>query len=782
MAIKRLLLMAVLLALLAVGVKVTSDCAPQYKLILADGEEFELFGHGRAPGSGAGLVPLDGHDGLTSLSHVSDDIYGVPGKLLASVSPDMRIVTLTASLYSLDGTQRDLLRAKGALMDGLRWDRGDRDKDPITLRANLGDDSWDLGLNYQSLVESRQGRHGLNEAVAVRLAAYDPTWKSTTESSLTLDWADDLTVRYVMARESGLWNAMGPPAAVALGPGGSTAVYAIAVDPNNPDHIYVAGDFDNWDNLGVGVGSCVVMWDRATGTWSTVGGGLNAQVYRLYFGPDGTLYAVGAFTDGSGGAGDLAADCIAQLDTTTDTWVNVYGGPGAGAANYIYDMVIGFDQTLYIIGDFTNWQGTGANHICTYDPSIPNWVSIGSLNNPGRSVAIAPTGDLIACGTGTTFGGVVCNYVAEWDGTAWTDLDSGTNGTVMDVAFTPDGLLYATGVFTTAGGNTVNGIAVWNGSSWRDLDGGFNIPGGRRLNISDDGEVYACGSFTVAGSVLVADHFAKWNGFSWSRLDTNNPAAGNGWEVVVYDGDVYIGLDAAGTAVVAGGNTLTDAGSAPSYPTIEIKNECQVWSIGNETTGEEILFAPMQIFDGEIVEITTNKRTGRDITSTWRPLGRLGDLLPPGMGDWKLESGPRAAYAGVDGANLVTVFITDADPREHNDGGNQLSGWDDITGISQDNTDLGRLYASIVVVGGGFNRVDFYMDAARTQQVAETDPYNAPGAEPILEVNDSGLGGTITIDAVGAGDVDIYARYTIVTATWYNRWWSLSEAVRDAVT
>lgn len=43
------------------------------------------------------------------------------------------------------------------------------------------------------------------------------------------------------------------------------------------------------------------------------------------------------------------------------------------------------------------------------------------------------------------------------------------------------------------------------------------------------------------------------------------------------------------------------------------------------------------------------------------------------------------------------------------------------------------------------------------------------------------LGGIIIIDATVAADADIVVWYTIATATWRDRWWSLSEAISDAV-
>ncbi len=64
--------------------------------------------------------------------------------------------------------------------------------------------------------------------------------------------------------------------------------------------------------------------------------------------------------------------------------------------------------------------------------------------------------------------------------------------------------------------------------------------------------------------------------------------------------------------------------------------------------------------------------------------------------------------------------------------------------------------------------------------MGHTGTYNGVGAEPIIEDNASGLGGSITIGAAAAADPNIEVIFTIVTATWFNRWWSVDEAVLAA--
>ena len=83
--------------------------------------------------------------------------------------------------------------------------------------------------------------------------------------------------------------------------------------------------------------------------------------------------------------------------------------------------------------------------------------------------------NLYAGGDFTTAGGVTANYIAKWDGSAWSALGSGMSATMRCVyALAVSGTdLYAGGDFTTAGGVPANHIAKWDGSAWSALGSGM---------------------------------------------------------------------------------------------------------------------------------------------------------------------------------------------------------------------------------------------------------------------------------------------------------------------
>ncbi len=114
----------------------------------------------------------------------------------------------------------------------------------------------------------------------------------------------------------------------------------------------------------------------------------------------------------------------------------------------------------------------GAIYPVRIDPTFSDadWTSLGGANGANdiiRAVAVDGSGtdNIYIGGEFATAGGVAANYIAKWNGSAWSALGSGMNDSVNALAVDGNGDLYAGGFFTTAGGvaNTSR-IAKWNGS------------------------------------------------------------------------------------------------------------------------------------------------------------------------------------------------------------------------------------------------------------------------------------------------------------------------------
>ena len=175
----------------------------------------------------------------------------------------------------------------------------------------------------------------------------------------------------------------------------------------------------------------------------------------------------------------------------------------------------------------------GGSFLTAFRPDVPAvsiarsngsvWLRLGSgLNGPVFALAVLPNGDLIAGGSFTIAGGVPASGIARWNGATWSALGSGVSdaitggGWVGTLAVLPSGEVIAGGSFTTAGGLPANNIARWNGSSWSPLGSGV-ARGVLALTVLPNGDLIAGGGFTTAGDVA-ANRIARWNGFSWSAL------------------------------------------------------------------------------------------------------------------------------------------------------------------------------------------------------------------------------------------------------------------------
>ena len=232
------------------------------------------------------------------------------------------------------------------------------------------------------------------------------------------------------------WSAINLGSGVA---GGAISyVDAVAVDG---DKIYMAGEFTIADTIPA---RNVALYDRRTGRWSSLGAGLNGAVRALALAPNGDLYAGGDFRL----SGTDSMRNIARWDGTA--WRPL----GKGADDIV--LALAFDgDNLYVGGEFDTIDGRGMQHVARWNLVERSW---------------SPLGD----GIGGDFGARVSALTVY------------------------KGMLYAAGTFPLAGGDTASGIARWNGSSWSALGSGIN--GSAAAIAVRNGEILVGGSFTEAGT------------------------------------------------------------------------------------------------------------------------------------------------------------------------------------------------------------------------------------------------------------------------------------------
>lgn len=313
--------------------------------------------------------------------------------------------------------------------------------------------------------------------------------------------------------------------------------------PNPPD-LVAAGAFQHAGSLNyVGL---IARWDGSK--WNSLNNGLCCYgVWGLVvFDDDGDgphrseLYATGGIIS----TYDFDAFGIVKWDGLH--WSNVGDGIQAGD-NGVREPIV-FDEdgpgghapALFVTGSFNQAGRVSANNIARWNGV--EWTTLGSglegFEDPiGLSLAEfdddnagphAPA--LYVGGQFLMAGGAVVNNVARWDGTTWTSLGLGTNGSVSALtAFDDDGpgphppVLVAAGGFTLAGGSPANRIAKWDGATWTSIGSGFNDAVYDLMSYDPDGPglepplLVACGVFTDAGGVP-ANRVATWDGANWAPL------------------------------------------------------------------------------------------------------------------------------------------------------------------------------------------------------------------------------------------------------------------------
>lgn len=266
----------------------------------------------------------------------------------------------------------------------------------------------------------------------------------------------------------------------------------------------------------------------------------SGYVSCMTIGPDKKIYVGGSFKDWDGVVG---RDYVAVYDPVDDSWATL--GNLTDFNVTVSTLAFGLDGILYAGGSFSNCAGdANADYIAKWNGTAWSAVSGGGLPSV-HSLAFGLDGTLYLGGVFTNWNTIAnADYVVKWDGTAYAALGTGMNGNVYVVAVGPDGTLYAGGAFTTAGGTSANRIAAWDGSSWSALGSGVDAAV-REISIDKDGTLYAGGSFTTAGGNTV-NKVAVWNGVFWSDLDTG-----------VSGGDVY--------AIAAGPDSIIYVGGSFDY-------------------------------------------------------------------------------------------------------------------------------------------------------------------------------------------------------------------------
>jgi hypothetical protein len=249
--------------------------------------------------------------------------------------------------------------------------------------------------------------------------------------------------------------------------------------------------------------------------------------------------------------GDSAKDIAYYNPNVDPPWNDLDVGLfGPGFTNDIGECVTVYNNKLIAIGSF---QTAGA-----YRDTVNNIAQLDSINGHWRSLETGFTepdagrscigwsarvwdGNLYAGGTFHKAGGKICNYVAKWNDSTWSDLDDGTNNDVTCFEVY-DSVLFVGGGFTQAGsqGDTYNHIAIWNGTNWTWPAGQTGANGWVSAMCVYNSELYVAGSFTVFNGDS-CNGLVKYNGSTWTAVGSGPTGFGHAiTAMTVFNGELYL--------------------------------------------------------------------------------------------------------------------------------------------------------------------------------------------------------------------------------------------------
>jgi hypothetical protein len=213
-----------------------------------------------------------------------------------------------------------------------------------------------------------------------------------------------------------------------------------------------------------------------------------------------------------------------------------------------------YNGELYAAGDFTTVDGLSVNGIARWNGTA--WSDPESGFNGTVQALTVWNGKLVAAGYFTS-ANVAANYIAAFDGNNWSALGSGTNAQVMGLG-TWAGNLAAVGFFTTAGSVAAPHLALWDGTSWSSPGGGVNNIAYSTTNWN--GDLIVGGIFNQAGGVPAAS-VARWDGTAWHAMGAGLTGSISSPNYVFAFQDYAGKLYAGGTFVASGGVAMSNLGA-----------------------------------------------------------------------------------------------------------------------------------------------------------------------------------------------------------------------------
>jgi hypothetical protein len=352
--------------------------------------------------------------------------------------------------------------------------------------------------------------------------------------------------------------------------------------------LIIAGEFRSVDGVPA---MNIAAWDGAN--WSPLGGGVHGPAdysiaeVRTLLTAGGLLYAGGEFELADGVWSEINGELVPEQAVTVNSiaawdgaaWSPVGGGvslvDGSTQPGKVMALAYGANK-LYAGGYFNRAGGKTVNYVAQFDGAAWSGLSSGvrpvefSTDAPIDALAYADN-MLYVGGSFTAAGGKNIDLLASWDGAAWNEVAGGIDNEgydrVYSLAIAPGGLV-AGGLFRVMRDTMVNNVALLSDGAWQALGQGVStdygdMPGKPYALASDDaGNVYLGGEFTRLGGVA-ARNIGRWDGAAWHSLG---------------DADSYVAALAIGGGYLYAGGNFTQIGGVAAAHVARMNLQTGQWS------------------------------------------------------------------------------------------------------------------------------------------------------------------------------------------------------------
>jgi hypothetical protein len=274
--------------------------------------------------------------------------------------------------------------------------------------------------------------------------------------------------------------------------GGTPSCNALTYD-NTKNYLYAGGTFTTAGSVSA---ANISMWQAGNtgeaGAWYSLGSGLSSNCNSLAY--DSTrnyLYTGGIFTTAGGTGASRIAMWQAGNTGGTGTWYSLGSGLNSTCNSLAYDSTRNY---LYVGGTFTTAGGVGVTGLALwvsgntggtgtwYNISSGIYRNIGTTAIDVRALTLDASGNLYVGGVFGGVGNIISKNIIKWTpggvtGTGtFTALGKGLNSTVNSLMYDNDtNRLYIGGIFNSDYNNFLDRICYFDGSKFNPIGRGAGV-------------------------------------------------------------------------------------------------------------------------------------------------------------------------------------------------------------------------------------------------------------------------------------------------------------------